>query len=414
MTKVVKEFLLDNATGDVSFEYDDNSTSKYNLSNAVTATQSAQGVVNIGAGDISISVSQAALQSNRLPKWARAVAGVVAGVANAKICFVGDSTTACINATGTQKYTHSYAYQFARYANSQGIPASADSTYGDPTRLGGVGLNAYDPRVSMPGGWASGATFTTAGGVCFLNTTDTASLSFTPVEPFDTMTILSINNTGYGTWTCNIDGGATLATVDNNTTRGIRSTVVSASAGLHTLTINRVSGSAMIHAAIPSLSTQKRINVAQLGVGSSKCSEWGNAAGSAIEYFSALKFEAPDLTVIDLGINDRRLAYYDGTFDVFLTNVVQAAQITGDAVLCMSIPSAIANSVYTSQVNQDAHDAAILRVAAATGAQIYNKRARFGTYEADPTWYYDQLHLTPAGYGIVGIGLSQFVFDGIR
>ena len=43
MTKVVKEFLLDNATGEVSVEYDDNSTSKYNLSNAVTATQSAQG-----------------------------------------------------------------------------------------------------------------------------------------------------------------------------------------------------------------------------------------------------------------------------------------------------------------------------------------------------------------------------------
>jgi len=42
MTKVVKEFLLDNATGEVSVEYDDNSTSKYNLSNAVTATQSAQ------------------------------------------------------------------------------------------------------------------------------------------------------------------------------------------------------------------------------------------------------------------------------------------------------------------------------------------------------------------------------------
>ena len=40
MTKVVKEFLLDNATGDVDIEYDDNSTSKHNLSNAVTATQS--------------------------------------------------------------------------------------------------------------------------------------------------------------------------------------------------------------------------------------------------------------------------------------------------------------------------------------------------------------------------------------
>lgn len=43
MTKVVKEFLLDNATGDVDIEYSDNSTLSYNLANAVTATQSAQG-----------------------------------------------------------------------------------------------------------------------------------------------------------------------------------------------------------------------------------------------------------------------------------------------------------------------------------------------------------------------------------
>ena len=42
MTKQVKEFLLDQATGEVNVEYDDDSTIKYNLSNAVTATQSAQ------------------------------------------------------------------------------------------------------------------------------------------------------------------------------------------------------------------------------------------------------------------------------------------------------------------------------------------------------------------------------------
>ena len=44
MTKQVKEFLLDQATGEVNVEYDDDSTTKYNLSNAVTATQSAQGI----------------------------------------------------------------------------------------------------------------------------------------------------------------------------------------------------------------------------------------------------------------------------------------------------------------------------------------------------------------------------------
>ena len=43
MTKVVKEFLLDNATGDVDIEYSDNSTLSYNLANAVTATPAARG-----------------------------------------------------------------------------------------------------------------------------------------------------------------------------------------------------------------------------------------------------------------------------------------------------------------------------------------------------------------------------------
>lgn len=45
MTKAVKEFLLDQGTGEVNVEYSDNTTTSFNLANAVTATQSAQGVV---------------------------------------------------------------------------------------------------------------------------------------------------------------------------------------------------------------------------------------------------------------------------------------------------------------------------------------------------------------------------------
>lgn len=44
MTKAVKEFLLDHGTGEVNVEYSDNTTLKYNLANAVTATQSDQGL----------------------------------------------------------------------------------------------------------------------------------------------------------------------------------------------------------------------------------------------------------------------------------------------------------------------------------------------------------------------------------
>ena len=49
MTKAVKEFLLDSSTGEVDVEYSDNTTTSFNLANAVTATSSAQGVVLAGA-----------------------------------------------------------------------------------------------------------------------------------------------------------------------------------------------------------------------------------------------------------------------------------------------------------------------------------------------------------------------------
>ena len=39
----VKEFLLRPETGEVNVEYDDNSTNKFNLANAVTATSSGSG-----------------------------------------------------------------------------------------------------------------------------------------------------------------------------------------------------------------------------------------------------------------------------------------------------------------------------------------------------------------------------------
>ena len=51
MTKAVKEFLLDQGTGEVNVEYSDNTTTSFNLANAVTATQSAQELWSFGGGD---------------------------------------------------------------------------------------------------------------------------------------------------------------------------------------------------------------------------------------------------------------------------------------------------------------------------------------------------------------------------
>lgn len=59
MTKVVKEFLLDNATGEVDIEYSDNSTLSYSLANAVTAIQSGTGLVFSKSVPIPVEVAAA-------------------------------------------------------------------------------------------------------------------------------------------------------------------------------------------------------------------------------------------------------------------------------------------------------------------------------------------------------------------
>ena len=77
MTKAVKEFLLDQGTGEVNVEYSDNTTTSFNLANAVTATQSAQGVVN-DIGSIAVgAASVGAVLTERAANYGPQVWGII-------------------------------------------------------------------------------------------------------------------------------------------------------------------------------------------------------------------------------------------------------------------------------------------------------------------------------------------------
>lgn len=76
MTRQVKEFLLDQATGEVNVEYDDDSTSSYNLANAITATQSTQGSVN-GIGGIAIGAAVGSTLNDRAANYGPQVWGLI-------------------------------------------------------------------------------------------------------------------------------------------------------------------------------------------------------------------------------------------------------------------------------------------------------------------------------------------------
>ena len=57
MTKNVKDFMLREDTGQVDIEYDDGSTSGYNLANVVTAIPSATGMEDQAGGVVTRGVA---------------------------------------------------------------------------------------------------------------------------------------------------------------------------------------------------------------------------------------------------------------------------------------------------------------------------------------------------------------------
>lgn len=69
MTKQVKDFMLDQATGEVNVEYDDDSTSSYNLADVVSVTNSAQGIVKVKAGDVRVPFQGVAVVPVRRLLW---------------------------------------------------------------------------------------------------------------------------------------------------------------------------------------------------------------------------------------------------------------------------------------------------------------------------------------------------------
>ena len=348
----------------------------------------------------------------QLKKWRLALGKALAGTSNARIAFVGDSTTAGL-AGGSTVFMQSIPCIAGKILNKSLLQTNLGSVFGDLTRNNPAnGFPTFDPRVGGFSSWLQTG-YGTAGGYAFGNSTNTNSLTFTPSDAFDTIDVYSIDNTGgYGQWTINVDGGATLTTVDNaQAVRAIRKTTVSCAPGTHTINIQRngVGGQVFIIGIATRNSTVKTIDIYNLGSGGSTSADWISTNG--INNLSALQVYAPDLSVIDIGINDRRLGLYTTAFQTNLQTVVTAAKVTGDVILCVPVPSSLDYSAYTTADNIAAYNAAIYRVAAASGCPVINKESIFTSYVSGNAngYYNDTLHPSSAGYAILGQQMSQLL-----
>lgn len=360
----------------------------------------------------------------RLKKWHKALGGAMAGSQNARLCIVGDSTCAGILTASGGKAAQSSAALMGKVLAGCGVRVNMNNCFGNAQRAGGATFTNYDPRWVTNGAWNTLGANSSLGGTLFYNASDAALLQFAPVDPvtgaaftFDTIDVWYLQNTGYGTFTISIDGGATpLTTVNAAGARAMIKATVSCTSGTNTVSIKRTSGGAevvQIMGVATSLAAHKYMEIFNVAAGGFASADIYGSAGTNGDFVFSPAFRAltPDLTIIDIGINDWRTLAYTSAYDANLQGAVTNALTTGDCILCKPVPSQIGYSANTTQANMDLYREAIDRVAAANGLMVFDKVDKFASYTAGNAlgMYSDGLHPSAAGYGSVAFDLADCV-----
>ncbi|MCW2318304.1 lysophospholipase L1-like esterase [Rhodoblastus acidophilus] len=344
-----------------------------------------------------------------LPKARAAFAKVRLSRGRAKVATLGDSTWAGIgagtggdhNLTGARQAT--VAWTIATILNGRGLPAIPDAVFS----CGAVPApTIYNPNVVQGSGWVlSGQN--TAGGTLWQNGTTTGTvLSVTTTTPCNAFDVYYANvNTAQ--FTLQIDS-ETPVTV-NVTSAGnalLKATVTTTIEGIHTLNIVRTgaSGNVFIGMIDPYSTAKPRASIWNMGIGGSQTSTWINTSASW-STLNALTTYAPDLTLINLGINDEGNNVSIPTFTANMQTIINGAKASGDVALIMH------HSCSGHEAQEPATYAALQQLAANNNCPLIDFRARLGLWTAANAngQMYDNLHASGPGYADEGSMIADLL-----
>jgi lysophospholipase L1-like esterase len=342
-------------------------------------------------------------------KWRKAVANVRTGIARGTLLFLGDSTTMGAGAgTGgsvnlNAAFARSLPARASAILNTTFVSSSFQSVWGNQNTQ--ITYATYDPRVSLGTGWTMSGGGTLGSTFLRFSTGATGTLAFTPPASCDTVTIYYYVASGNGTFTVNVDGGASLGTINTAGTTSFASTTYSFAAGTHTINLNAQNdGSLFVSGIIPKLSTTPAIDVVS-GAWYGSIAGTFNSAGS-FGPLTALRALAPDCTVINLTINDSNAGTDLGTYQGNLQGIITAAQASGDVVLMVGAPS---DTAAATNGQLDSYISVIYALAEQYDCAVVDLRRRWGSYDAiQPTFpYFDTLHPGNLGYADVGQAVAS-------
>lgn len=358
----------------------------------------------------------------QLPNALAMLAKVAAGTANGTIALLGDSTSF---GTGASNRLNDYAHYIAKVLNAAGIPAETDGLWGMPSGFSAAQLAAYDDRVTFTGSGWSGNT-TSIAGTMFSNTTDTTSaFAFKPEKQVNAFELCFPVDPQFGSFSVSMDGGA-VQTVNQSTRNGVwawngsgwdqtiapepqanrfgRATFT-VPLGTHTFTMRRVSGNVKISGLHGYRTDLRQVHIANWGRPGETAAGW--AAGTSYwNLRNTSGFQAiikPDLTLIDLGINDVNTAVVPAAYAASLQQVIDGAKLSGKDVALM-VPVASETSGNRSLPNQQAMRTQIEALAASNTLPILaDMPSRWGEYASGSALGYyaaapDITHPADPGY----------------
>lgn len=329
-------------------------------------------------------------------KFQAKLAAMKTGTGNVRVFCLGDSTTVGKGSTaGADKWGNSWPALLTKYLIKNGVNATNAGFFcnGD-----GTNASAYNPRLVVGNVW-SGAD-DTIGGSLQTASANTNPIAYTPTEQWDTAKVWYATIPSSGTLSLDVDGSGTV-TQSTTGASGMSSKTITTTLGIHTLNIKWSSGGAVyIMGAELWNSTINQVQVINCGWGGLKT---GTLVENTNPYnpLGALQTLAPDLTIFGTVINDWGNTVNLTTFKANVQTLITTAQISGDAIWLISVPTANAQVPITTQLP---YVTAIRDICNANSVPVIDIYARYQTYEiSQPLGLYsDNVHPAGPGYEIMG------------
>jgi lysophospholipase L1-like esterase len=280
--------------------------------------------------------SAARFNAPGLPRWSAAVRRAQSGLGRARIVCLGDSTTAGYGAPGRSgAWPRQLAEQMAwRGGRETGFFSNA-----------GLGAT-YDSRMVRGAGWSADTTKGLGGGFHRNLTVTAQPMTFTPQLPFDQVELYL-----YGATSLRVTigtGTPVVVTGDFGNAVGKR-TVTCAEAGLgrgaHPVAMVALNDSG--HVGLDCHDAATGVNVMNAGVSGWKAADFVAADFGVADTLDVL---APDLVIVNVGINDWNGGTTQTAFRAAAQTVIDRAAAAGaDVLLCVPIDTGAASRATFAQ-----------------------------------------------------------------